>query len=182
MIKLYIVADFNDADYGNVLVEISEEVFDKFRPLIDAINEFQPYIRRSSYSGIDYSNWYSYRLDLGELSLYDKYSQFSENYIDEFSEIFIDPIPIPYEGIECMPPHTIKSIKNVITDEEYLNTNDIYQRHSSKVIGYLTERDRLGSYKRPSDGKNIYSIPFVEMTEEESKLLKEINNLWKKYI
>lgn len=184
MKKLYITADFNDGDYGHVLIKVSEEVFNKFKPLIDAINNFQPYIMRSDF-GIDHHNWNSAREDLGEISLYEKYSQFEKDYIDEFSQIFIDPIPVPYCGSEDQPPHTIVSLKDAITDEEYIveaSYSDLTKRYSPETIEYLKERDRLGSYKRASDEKNIYSIPFSEMTKEEEELLDKIENLWKKYI
>lgn len=183
MKKLYITADFNDGDYGHVLIEVSEEVFNKFKPLIDAINNFQPYIMRSDF-GIDHHNWNSAREDLGEISLYEKYSQFEKDYIDEFSQIFIDPIPVHCCGSEDQPPHTIVSLKDVITDEEYIvetSYSDLTKRYSPKTVEYLKERDRLGSYKRESDGKDIYSIPFSEMTKEEEELLDKIKNLWKKY-
>ena len=184
MKKLYITADFNDGDYGHVLIEVSEEVFNKFKPLIDAINNFQPYIMRSDF-GIDHHNWNSAREDLGEISLYEKYSQFEKDYIDEFSQIFIDPLPVPYCGSEDQPPHTIVSLKDVITDEEYIveaNYFDLTKRYSPETVEYLKERDRLGSYKRASDGKGIFSIPFSEMTKEEEELLDKIKNLWKKYV
>lgn len=185
MKKLYITADFNDGDYGHVLIEVSEEVFNKFKPLIDAINNFQPYIIRMRGGDIDHQNWNPARKDLGERSLYEKYSQFEKDYIDEFSEIFIDPIPVHRCGSEDQPPHTIVSLKDVITDEEYIvkaSYSDLTKRYSPEIVEYLKERDRLGSYKRASDGKDIYSIPFSEMTKEEEELLDKIKNLWKKYI
>ena len=183
MKKLYITADFNDGDYGHVLIEVSEEVFNKFKPFIDAINNFQPYIMRGG--DIDYHNWNSARDDLGEKSLYEKYSQFEKDYIDEFSQIFIDPIPVHCCGSEDQPPHTIVSLKDVITDEEYVvevSYSDLIKRYSLEIVEYLKELDRLSSYKRASDGKDIYSIPFSEMTKKEEELLDKIKNLWKKYI
>lgn len=182
MKKLYITSDFNDGDYGHVLIEVSEEVFNKFKPLIDAINNFQPYIRRDSFGGIDYHNWKSYRDDLGEISIYEKYPQFDKEYIDEFREIFINPIPVHYCGMIDSEPHTIESLVDVITDEVYIDTSDLRQRHNDKVKAYLDEVQEIYSYHRKSDGKNIYSIPFSEMTKEEEELLDNIKNLWKKYI
>lgn len=181
MIKLYITGDFNDADYGNALIEINEDVFEKFLPFIDAINNFQPYIRRDCFGGIDYHNFVSYRRDLGELTIYEKYPQFDMEYIDEFMRIFIDPIPIPYEGMENEPPHTIVSLKNVITDKEYINTDGLYQRHNANVEAYLNELNEICSYKRESDGKSLICIPFKEMTKEEHKLLERRRGLWAKY-
>ena len=43
MKKLYITADFNDADYSYRLIVIGEETFNKFLPLIKAINEGDDY-------------------------------------------------------------------------------------------------------------------------------------------
>lgn len=182
MKKLYITADFNDGDYGHVLIEVSEDVFNKFKPLIDAINNFQPYIMRDG--DIDHHNWNSAREDLGEKSLYEKYSQFEKDYIDEFIQIFIDPIPVHCCGSEDQPPHTIVSLKDVITDEKYIveaSYSDLTKRYSPEIVEYLKEIDRLRSYKRASDGKDIFSIPFSEMTKEEEELLDKIKNLWKKY-
>ena len=65
MKKLYITADFNDADYSYRLIVIDEETFDKFLPLIEAINNFEPYVRRSRYGGVDYNNWEGHREDSG---------------------------------------------------------------------------------------------------------------------
>lgn len=81
-----------------------------------------------------------------------------------------------------MGPHTIVSIVDVVTDEVYVSTEGLYSRHSDKVKGYLEETARLYSYKRKSDGKPLNCIPFVEMTEEENRLLEEAYNLWKKYV
>lgn len=185
MKKLYITADFNDADYGNALIVVEDSVFEKFKPLIEAIDKFEPYIRRDSFGGIDHHNWNSAREDLGEVSLYEKYNQFEKDYIDEFSQIFVDPIPVHCCGSEDQPPHTIVSLKDVITDEEYIveaSYSDLIKRYSPEIVEYLKELDRLSSYKRASDRKNIYSIPFSEMTKEEEELLDKIKNLWKKYI
>lgn len=115
--------------------------------MIDAINNFQPYIMRSDF-GIDHHNWNSAREDLGEKSLYEKYSQFEKDYIDEFSQIFIDPIPVHCCGSEDQPPHTIVSLKDVITDEKYIveaSYSDLTKRYSPEIVEYLKELDRLGS-------------------------------------
>ena len=180
MKKLYITGDFNDADYGNVLIEVDDSVFEKFKPLIDAINKFEPYVRRSSFGGIHYGNWESYREDLGEISVYEKYPQFSEEYIDEFREIFVNPIPVHCCGMEDSEPHTIVSLVDVITGEDFINTNDLRNRHNDKVKGYFKELQEIYSYRR--DGKNICSIPFSKMTEEEIVLIERMNKLWMKYV
>jgi hypothetical protein len=79
-------------------------------------------------------------------------------------------------------PHTIESLVDIITDEVYIDASDLRQRHNDKVKAYLKEVQEIYSYHRKSDGKCIHSIPFSEMTEEESALIKRKNNLWKKYI
>lgn len=182
MKKLYITADFNDADYGHYLVIINEETFEKFLPLIKAINDFEPYVRRSSYGGVDYNNWESHREDLGELPIEEKYSQFDKKYIEEFQRIFVNPIPVPYEGSEDMGPHTIVSLMDVMTDELLIDTKGKYSKHNDKVTKYLKEKEEIFSYTRESDGKPLYCIPFVEMTEEENQLIERSRNLWKKYV
>ena len=182
MKKLYIKADFNDADYGYCLVTISEEVFERLLPVMKAINNFEPYVARHMHGGIDYSNWKSHREDLGQLPLEEKYPGIDKSLLDEFAELLVRPITVPKEGCEEWGPHTIVSIVDVVTDEVYVSTEGLYSRHSDKVKGYLEEMARLYSYKRKSDGKPLNCIPFVEMTEEENRLLEEAYNLWKKYV
>jgi hypothetical protein len=181
MKKIYIIGDFNDADYGKALIEIDEAIFEKFLPFIEAINNFQPYIRRDSIGGIDYHNFVSYREDLGEMTVYEKYPQFDVEYINEFMNIFVNPIPVPQEGIDGEPPHTIVSLKDVVTDKEYINTDDLHQRHSANILAYYKELNEICSYKRKSDGKSLICIPFAEMTDEENELIRRKRNLWMKY-
>lgn len=183
MKKLYIKADFGDADYGHYLAIITDETFERFLPVFKALNDFEPYIRRHRYGGVDYSNWESRREDLGEMSLEEKYPDIDKKLLDEFIEVLVNPIPVPEEG--CLPdfgPHTIDSVVDVVTDEVYVSTDGLYSRHNSKVKEYLAEQKRLYSYKRNSDGKPLHSIPFSEMTEEENRMIEELHNLWKKYV
>jgi hypothetical protein len=183
MKKLYITGDFNDADYGHYLVMINEETFEKFLPVIEAINNFEPYVRRSDFGGIDRCNWESTREDLGELPLEEKYSHIDRKLLEEFKEIFVDPIPVPEEGCdELGGPHTIVELVDVVTDEVLISTKDKYTRHTEKTKAYEEELQEIYSYKRKSDGKPLHSIPYKEMTEEENALIKRKNNLWKKYI
>ena len=183
MKKLYITADYNDADYGHYWVTVTDEVFEKFLPVIEAINKFEPYVRRSSFGGIDYSNWESYRMDLGELSLTEKYPHIGESLLNEFAEFFVNPIPVPEEGVPELGPHTIVSLVDVVTDEVYIDTTDKYEysKLNDKAKGYLEEKAKLYSYKR-SDGTPLHSIPYAKMTEEENRMIEEVHNLWKKYI
>ena len=81
-IHLLLVGDFNDADYGKNIISIDQETFDKFKPFIDAINNFTPYVQRHQIGGIDYDNWEPYRPDLGEIEIEEKYPQFSKEYIE----------------------------------------------------------------------------------------------------
>ena len=183
MMKLFIVADYNDADYSKDLIEISEEEFNKFKPLIDAINNFEPYVCRHKYGDVAYHNWESPREDLGELSLYDTYPQFSHELIDEFNEKFLGGLNNP-ESDYGGGFHTIVSLRNVLTNEVYINGDYlvIRSRIPEKVKAYQKEQRQICSYCRKSDGKSLGSIPFSEMTEEEKELIDRSNNLWKKYI
>lgn len=132
MKKLYITADFGDVSYGNLLVIIDEDIFSKFLPMINAINNFKPYARKSEHGGIDYCNWESQDIGLGELPISEKYPQFNEEYVDEFIEIFIDPIPVPCGGIEDRGPHTIVSLIDVMTDEILINTENLWEHGNQK--------------------------------------------------
>ena len=69
-----------------------------------------------------------------------------------------------------------------MTDEVYIDTKDIFERHNEKVEGYLKEQEEIYSYRRPSDGTPLNSIPFSEMSNEEKALIDRLDNLWKKYV
>ena len=167
--KLLIVADYNDADYIEHVIKISEETFNKFKPLIDAIENFEPYIRRDRYGGIDCDNWQSSRQDLGELSIYEKYSQFSREYINDFLDIFMGGMNDP-EGCGF---HTIKRLENIITDEVYIDYDyrRTYDKRSDKLREYENKRDELKS--------KLLSKKITR--EEEQKILYRLHNLWKEY-
>lgn len=184
MIHLRLIGDFNDDDCGENIIDIDLETFNKYKPLIDAINDFTPYIRRHEIGSISYDNWESYRPDLGEIEIEEKYPQFSEEFIEEFSRIFIEGIDIPEEV--CDPfigPRSIKLLENILTGEVYIDGSykTLRGRQSEKVKKYLEERSRILSYRR-EDGRGILSIPFKEMSDEEYKLLDELNNLWRKFV
>lgn len=185
--KLLLVADYNDADYIEHVVEITEEEFNKFKPLIDAIENFQPYIRHSRFGGIDHHNWESNRQDLGDLTLYEKYNQFSEDYIDEFIDVFFDGMTNPVEDVfedSITGFHTIVKLENLKTDEIYIESNyqKMCDRCSEKCLAYMEERKRIYSYCRPSDNKPLNSIPFNEMTKEEKEMIDSLHTLWTKYV
>ena len=185
--KLLLVADYNDADYIEHVVEITEEQFNKFKPLINAIENFQPYIRHSRFGGIDSHNWESPRQDLGDLTIYEKYNQFSEDYIDEFIDVFFSGMPNMVEDVfdnSITGYHTIVKLENLKTDEVYIESNyqKMRDRRSQKCLDYEEEQRRIYSYKRPKDGKPLNSIPFNEMTKEEKELIDSLDTLWMKYV
>lgn len=181
--KLLIVADYNDADYSKDVIDIDEETFNKFKPLIDAIENFEPYICRHWIGGVETANWESPREDLGEINIYEKYSQFSKEFIDEFSDIFMSGLNNPesdYGG--CF--HTIVKLENIITGEKYIDYDywKSYNRRSEKIKQYEDEEKQISSYRRKKDGKALNSIPYNEMTKEENELIERLHNLWKKYV
>ena len=182
MKKLLIIADYNDGDYVKDVVKIEDEVFEKFLPLIKAINDFEPYVAKCSFYNIVTHNWMSNREDLGEKNIYETYSQFPQEYIDEFIDVFMSGLSSPYDDCTF---HTIVEISDVITEEKYVNYSRSYdsveKKYNEKVRGFINEYRELSNYKRPKDGKRISSIPFSEMTPEENEIIEKMHNLWKKY-
>lgn len=179
----YVVCDYNDGDLTAGIVSITEEDYIKFKPVIEAIVNFEPYVCRHEMGGIDYSNWMSTRPDLGEKTIYEKYPQFSKELLDEFNEKMLN-IPNPEsEYVDWF--HTIEKIQEVYPGKTLLEDGcwSISKQEPLplKIQNYLDERHKLYSYERKSDGKNIMSIPFSEMTEEEQAIIDKLNNLWKKY-
>lgn len=177
----YVVADYNDADYSKGIISVTEENYKRFKPLIEAIAKFEPYVCRHRMGSIDYSNWISSRPDLGQKSVYEKYPQFSEELIDDFNETFLclpNPEDDYNEGF-----HTIVKIQEVFLGDIVLDEDHstISKREPEKVKAFIEERRKLYSYTRKSDGKCINSIPFNEMTPEEADIIDQLNNLWKKY-
>ena len=182
MKKLLIVADYNDADYVRNVVKVEDSIFEKFLPFMKAINEFEPYVRRSSVGGICEHNWIGTREDLGEKNIYETYPQFTPEYIDEFIDIFTSGLYPPCDDCAC---HTIIEISDVVTDEKYVDYDPSQQafekRYNTKVKEYLKKRGEIYSYKRPSDGKSLNCIPFTEMDDYENELIHKLNTLWKDY-
>lgn len=180
MKKLLIVADYNDADYVKDVVRVEDSVFEKFLPFMKAINNFEPYVRRSRIGGICERNWISSRKCYGEKNIYEMYPQFNHDYIDEFINIFTSGLNVPYDDWHC---HTIIEISDMVTDEKYVDWDwkACEKRYSPKVKEYLEKRNEIYSYKRPSDGKPLTSIPFEEMNDYEKELIHKLNTLWKDY-
>lgn len=181
MRHFYVVCDYNDGDLSSGIVSITEEEYNKFKPIIEAIVNYEPYVCRYKYANIDYSNWMSSRPDLGEKTVYEKYPQFSPELLDEFNEKMLD-IPNP-ESEYVNGFHTVEKIQEVFFGDTLLDDSvlSISKRDTPKCKAFLKERNRLYNYKRKSDGKNIMSIPFSEMTEEELKIINKLDNLWKEY-
>lgn len=182
MKKLLIIGDWNDADYVKDVVRVEDEVFEKFRPMMQAINNFEPYVCRHRSGDICEHNWISPREDLGEKNIYETYPQFTPEYIDEFIDIFTSGLYPPYDDCRC---HTIIEISDVVTDEKYVDWDQRWEacekRYSSKVKEYLKKKQELYSYKRPSDGKPLSHIPYNEMTDYENELIKKLDTLWMDY-
>lgn len=175
----YIIADYNDADYSKGIVSVTEEQFQKFKPIIEAIRDFEPYIERYEWGNISIENWTGPREDSGDLSIYEKYPQFSEELLDEFKEVFLD---IPNPDYEYCDFHTIVKIQEVFMGDVLLDYDYDKKRNyeSPKIKAYLAELKEISSYKR-ADGLPLYYIPFKEMTEEENALIERRKTLWKKY-
>lgn len=57
MVRIYTTCDWNDGDTCSELVEVSEETFNRFKPLIDAINNYKPYLTHNSYASVVCNNW-----------------------------------------------------------------------------------------------------------------------------
>ena len=172
----YVEGDYNDADYIGRLIELSDEQFESFKPLIKAINEFQPYITEY---GWEHHNWN------GENCCEEVYSQFSKELLDEFDSEVICRLHV----MDDCYIHTItKFIEVSIVGEPLIvgGYHEIMNKRTPETIRKMEEYQRrsneICSYRRPSDGKSLCSIPFNEMTEEENKLMEEYDNLWKEYV
>ena len=173
-----VTCDYNDADYSSDIVDIEEEDFQKFLPLLKAINDFQPYISKH---GVQYNNWEGNRPDLGEKTAEEVYSQFPPELIEEFREKFLC-IPNPEGGL-VRDFHTIVNIQEITLGTRYVDGeyNTIKDRNREKIEAYWDEYNKISSYRRPSDGKPLDYIPFCEMTEEENQLIQDLHNLYQKY-
>lgn len=88
----YVEVDTNDADYIGQLVNIDDEVAEKWMPLIEKIKNFKPYTG-TAYSGSKWNHRSNFpiggccRYDLGEedpIELYD----ITEEELEEFCESF----------------------------------------------------------------------------------------------
>ncbi len=179
MKKLLIVADYNDADYSKDLVTVDEETFQKFLPLMQAINNFTPYVAKYWGGRIVHHNWESCRQDLGDKTLYETYPQFTPEYIDEFQDIFMSGLnnPVAEYGATF---HTIITIQDVVTDELYVDWhqdyNSVSKRYDDKVKGFIKEQQELYA-----QCPGIGGICYDRMTKAQKELLDKIHHLWEKY-
>lgn len=113
----YVEVDTNDGDYIGKLVEVEDESVEKFKPLIEKINQFKPYKATGSHC----LNWthdcnFPYgeclREDLGEKHPCELYNIDEETY-----EEFIDTFRL-YGGEWGF--HTITKIQEVTLGEKLL--------------------------------------------------------------
>jgi hypothetical protein len=93
---LMVRGDSNDADFVTEITPITQEELDKFAPLFEALNNFQPYkgltsveahVSPQSEHNHD-NNWpkgeYGYRSDLGEKSITELYGELAEEFDEKF--------------------------------------------------------------------------------------------------
>lgn len=104
--EITIVVDTNDADFRTQVNRITEEELATIKPLIEAIKEFKPYKIKTGL-GYDRSHQNNYptqdccREDLGQKTVYEYYSEISE----EVHELFQEFCPMDEHGF-----HTVESI------------------------------------------------------------------------
>ena len=165
-----VTVDYGDADYISHAVTISDEDFEKFLPLIEAISSFEPYIDAF---GANRNNWDAMRYDMGGKRTEEIYPQFSEDLLDDFRGKFLsvhDPGGMGF--------HSIINIQEITLGKRYVDGNhnkwgyDLEKEYRSRIPKeYYT-------YKRNSDGKPINCIPFSEMTKDELELIERKDNAW----
>jgi hypothetical protein len=107
---LKIVVDTNDGDYITELNKISDDVFERIRPLINLIKNFEPYTHGKVVQGqlIEFTHTGNFpvydcvREDLGQIPAKEYYKKMgvSEDVIEEFEEY------IPYVSF-----HSIVSLE-----------------------------------------------------------------------
>lgn len=171
-----VTIDANDGDYQSNIVSITDEEFEKFLPLIRAINEFKPYV---TYFGVDHSNFRDgelLRSDYGEMSPEQLYGV-SEEMIGEFSCAFLN-FGTDY-GM-----HSIINIQEVFLGERFIYGD--YESQKKKIDADPSIQEY---YKKTTEyrnyitkvGKPLNSTPFADMTAEELVLCRRMQNLWKCY-
>jgi hypothetical protein len=92
MKTFFVEVDTNDADYIGKLVSVSDEKVEKWKPLIEKINNFKPY-KGTADSGTTWNHSSNFpvgeccRYDLGEMDPCELYD-ITEDELDEFIETF----------------------------------------------------------------------------------------------
>lgn len=178
--KIKVVTDYNDGDYITHIYNITEEVFNKFLPLIKAIDNFEPY---PYMLGIEQCNFMMGELcdiSRGNKTIYTTYSNFDESFIDEFVDTFLQYNQSEY-GI-----HTIVEISNVITDEIYLKSEypEKYERTNDNVKAFLAAQKTLRQEWADLCGcpvEKVSSFKFADMSKEAYAKYNEYRSLWKTF-
>lgn len=165
-----VTADYNDADYMSHVVTISDEDFEKFLPLIEAIANFEPYIDAF---GINTHNWDAIRYDMGGKRPEEIYPQFSEDLLDDFRDKFLS-MYVPGE----MGFHSIINIQEITLGKRYVDGSYNKLRHKLDKEYQSHIPKEYYTYKRSSDRKPINCIPFSEMTKDELELIEKVDNAW----
>lgn len=170
-----VTVDYNDADYVSDLVSVTEEEFQRFLPLIEAINDFQPYIYKL---GVCYNNWETARPDLYEMTPEQKYPQFSEELIDDFRDKFTS-IHNPEEAYGGVF-HSIISIQEVQLGKEYVRGDyqTLKSRNKEMVEEYHRRKNELYGF---GTSRNLYVMQDKDKTEEEKERCRKAWNLWREY-
>lgn len=117
MKTLLVTVDTNDGDYVREIVEIDEKILEHFKPLIEKIKNFKPYIGTAN-SGTTWKHTTNFptgeccRYDLGEKDPMELYNLTEEEYED-----FIENFHL-WGGEWGF--HTIVSIQEITLGEEIL--------------------------------------------------------------
>lgn len=112
MKTLLVTIDTNDADYIREIVEIDEGTLEHFKPLIEKIKNFQPYINRNWRFHHNFPVGEILRKDLGEKDPMELYNLTEEEY-----DYFVDAFHL-WGGEWGF--HTIESIQEITLGERIL--------------------------------------------------------------
>ena len=171
-----VTLDYNDADYVSDVIEITDEQFEKFLPLMEAINNFQPYIAKL---GPVYNNWDSCRDDLYEMKAEQVYKNFDPALVQEFREVFcsIHNPEEPYNG-GCF--HTIVTIQEVTLGKVFVRGDyeAVKNRNKEMIDEYHKRWHDLYGFNGP---RNLYTMQPKYMTDEEKERCITARNLWREY-
>jgi hypothetical protein len=132
---LVVRGDHNDADFVTKVTPITEKVLERFLPLIEAIEKFQPYKgfsapvahrSRPSDKPLEWThdhNWpvgeYGYREDLGCKTITELYGDLAQEFDDEY---------VPHGGEQAgYSLHTIVEIFIVKLDKKLFTNSNHYK-------------------------------------------------------